>query len=165
MQRRLAFLSALAIVALGLGTSPALAGGGNSGSAKACQKGGWQQLQTGLGVTFASQSQCVSYAAQGGMLFAPTLTITQTTVCVQSSATGNFVYEWSEQGTGFTPNSSLTITTDGDSLTLPTPFDSTGAKTVHFIPDSAGETLSVTWTDGNGVHASATLGPTEACSP
>jgi hypothetical protein len=145
--------------------STAVAGGGNSAAAKLCQKGGWQTFEQSNGAPFASQSDCVSYAAGGGTLFLPTLTITQTAVCVQSSATGNFVYEWSEQGTGFTPNSSLTITTDGDSLTLPTPFDSTGAKTVHFIPDSAGETLSVTWTDGNGVHASATLGPTEACAP
>jgi len=164
MRSRLVFLSALAILALGVGTSPALAGGGKSGSAKACQKGGWQLLQTSTGATFGSQDECVSYAAQGGTLFAPTLTITETSVCVQSF-TGNFVYEWSEQGTGFTPGSSLTITTDGDSLTLPTPFDSTGAKTVLFIPDSGGLTLPVTWTDGSGVHASATLGPTQACSP
>jgi hypothetical protein len=164
MRCRTRIASAIVVLGVAVGAQAAWASNGNALAAKRCQKNGWQALQTSSGGSFTNQSECVSYAASGGSLFAPTLTITETTACVQST-TGNFVYEWSEQGTGFTPNSSLTITTGGDSLPWPTPFDSTGAKTLHFIPDSAGETLSVTWADGNGVHASATLGPTEACSP
>jgi hypothetical protein len=47
---------------------------GNSGAAYQCQKGGWQALardEDGLRhIPFASQGECVSYAAQGGTLIA-----------------------------------------------------------------------------------------------
>ena len=41
---------------------------GNSPNAKACQKGGWQDLVTSTGRRFANQGECVSYAAKGGTL-------------------------------------------------------------------------------------------------
>jgi hypothetical protein len=40
----------------------------NSANAKLCQKGGWQNLQTSDGHTFANQSECVSAGAQGATL-------------------------------------------------------------------------------------------------
>jgi hypothetical protein len=40
----------------------------NDASAKLCQQGGWQNLQTSDGRTFANQSECVSASAQGATL-------------------------------------------------------------------------------------------------
>ncbi|MFN2561633.1 MAG: hypothetical protein ABR571_10110 [Jatrophihabitans sp.] len=41
---------------------------GNSPSAQQCYKGGWQNLVTSTGATFASQDACVAYASHGGVL-------------------------------------------------------------------------------------------------
>jgi hypothetical protein len=64
----LAALCAGLLVAVSALTGTALAGGGGSTGAKLCQKDGWQSLVTSTGSTFASQEQCVSYAATGGAL-------------------------------------------------------------------------------------------------
>ena len=52
----------------------ALAGGGNSDNAKACQKNGWQTLARAQDSTagFNNQDECVSYAAHGGSLISKT---------------------------------------------------------------------------------------------
>lgn len=42
--------------------------GGNADNAKACHKDGWRDLVRSDGSAFASEGQCVSYAAQGGTL-------------------------------------------------------------------------------------------------
>jgi hypothetical protein len=47
---------------------PAALAGGNSDSAKACQNGGWQNLVRQDGTGFKNTGDCVSYAAQGGVL-------------------------------------------------------------------------------------------------
>ena len=53
----------------------ALAGGGNSDVAKACQQGGWQNLARLDGTGFNSQDECVSYGAHGSVPIAkPTST-------------------------------------------------------------------------------------------
>ena len=46
----------------------AFAGGGNSDNAKGCQQGGWQTLIRQDGTAFKNTGDCVSYAAQGGVL-------------------------------------------------------------------------------------------------
>jgi hypothetical protein len=46
----------------------ALAAGGNSDNAKACQQGGWQNLARQDGTGFNNQDECVSYGAHGGVL-------------------------------------------------------------------------------------------------
>ena len=46
-------------------------GAGNSGNAQSCQKGGWEGFVTGTGATFKNVGDCVSYAAQGGILYKP----------------------------------------------------------------------------------------------
>lgn len=46
----------------------ALADRGNSANAKQCQKNGWQTLVTSTGATFASEEECTSYGAHGGVL-------------------------------------------------------------------------------------------------
>ena len=63
----LVFPLALALLALAM-SAPLVAAnnGGNSASAKICQKGGWTGWATSDGTTFASQDDCVAYGAQGG---------------------------------------------------------------------------------------------------
>jgi hypothetical protein len=55
----------------------ALAGGGNSDNAKACQQGGWQNLVRQDGTGFNNQGECVSYGAQGGLLKAKPPAVTK----------------------------------------------------------------------------------------
>ncbi len=69
-RRALLVASAVALVALAVGASVASAGG-NSANAKLCQKGGWKDLVRADQTPFANQGACVSYAAQGGTLTAP----------------------------------------------------------------------------------------------
>jgi len=57
-----------AALALTIGVATAGAGGGNSDAAKACQKGGWQNVVRQDGTGFKNEGDCVSYAAQGGTL-------------------------------------------------------------------------------------------------
>jgi hypothetical protein len=75
---RLGLLGACALLALAtVVPASALAGGGNSLNAKACQKNGWTKLVTSSGAPFANEEACVSYAAQGGVLKKPqTITFT-----------------------------------------------------------------------------------------
>jgi hypothetical protein len=61
----LAVLVALTVGALVVGVSAAAAAD-NSANAKLCQKGGWRDLVTSTGAGFASEGDCVSYAAYGG---------------------------------------------------------------------------------------------------
>src|SRR5262245_17127617 len=72
-----------AVFALTLGATTANAGGGNSANAKLCHKGGWQNLFTATGGSFAGEQACVSYAAQGG-----TLTTTPPSSTRRSAKTG-----------------------------------------------------------------------------
>ena len=68
------FIAASLLLATMLVTAgPAAAGNkpGNSPNAKLCYKGGWQTLVRQDQTTFASQDDCVSYAAAGGTLTAP----------------------------------------------------------------------------------------------
>ena len=57
-------LFAAMLVAMTAGT--ALAGGGNSAAAHACQKGGYLGLVGSGGETFRNTGECVSFAAHGG---------------------------------------------------------------------------------------------------
>jgi len=58
-----------------VGVSSPVAGGGNLANAKKCQKNGWKgYVRADLKTVFANQGDCVSYAAQGGVLvLIPTL--------------------------------------------------------------------------------------------
>jgi hypothetical protein len=62
-----AALALCAGLALVVGVSTATAGG-NSDAAHACQQGGWQNLVRADGKAFLNMGDCVSYAAQGGVL-------------------------------------------------------------------------------------------------
>jgi hypothetical protein len=63
----LAVLVALTVSTLVVGVSAAAAANADiSANAKLCQKGGWRDLVTSTGAGFASEWDCVSYAAHGG---------------------------------------------------------------------------------------------------
>ncbi len=74
--RLLLTCAALALAALALTAGAEAKDGGNSASAKQCQKGGWQDLMGSDGTTFASEEECVAFAAEGGTL-APKPTLQQ----------------------------------------------------------------------------------------
>ena len=50
-------------------TTPQQGVNSNAPTAKACQKNGWPDLVTSTGSSFASETACVSYGAQGGVLY------------------------------------------------------------------------------------------------
>src|SRR5689334_10894903 len=106
--RRFVSLLGLAVV-LSIVWVPALAvaGGGNWANAKMCQKGGWQTLERSDGTAFATQSDCVSYAAGGGTVFAPTLSVPSP---VSGAGVGSFTPDFTITGTGFHASSSGTLT-------------------------------------------------------
>jgi hypothetical protein len=60
-------LALCAVLALVVGVATATAAG-NSDAAHACQQGGWQNLVRQDGTGFLNTGDCVSYAAQGGVL-------------------------------------------------------------------------------------------------
>jgi hypothetical protein len=158
-------LSAVSLLACFAISGAALAGGGNSGSAKVCQKGGWASanLQDGSGnsVTFASQDECVSFGADNGGVFDPSLVGDPSHVVENQESF--FV------ASGFHPSSlgSLTIHVLGGldgSITLPAMTTATGG-----LPAGVGTVFTagacadgvtgadVTLVDGFGVHASTTI--------
>jgi hypothetical protein len=77
----------------------ALAAGGNSGAAHACQNGGYLMFQGIDGTTFTNVAQCVSYAAHGGAI-----------TCAETSISGCLTFNNatmpSAEGTG----NSITLT-------------------------------------------------------
>ena len=70
MRRYIGLVTAVLVVSLSVGVTTATAGGGNSANAKACQKGGWQNLVQADQTAFNNQDECVSYGAHGGTLLA-----------------------------------------------------------------------------------------------
>jgi len=67
--KRLLIVTAVACLALlTVSATQAKGPGGNSPSAKACQKGGWQTKVRPDGTPFTSEQACTSYAAMGGQL-------------------------------------------------------------------------------------------------
>jgi hypothetical protein len=159
-RRPLLLALTLVAVSLAVGSPVALAGGGNSENAKLCQKNNWTSLQSSTGSGFTGQSECVSYGASGGALFGPRLTATDNG-CQVPRLEGFDV--WTLSATGFTPDSSLIV----NDTPLPFPhfqFDSSGSITTLFVPDFPGVAITVTFTDGNGVHASVTFTSTTICN-
>src|SRR5947199_264064 len=63
--------------------------GGNAANAKACQKNGWQDLATSTGASFASETECVSYGAHGGILYQKQ-TITFAALAAKNFGDGDF---------------------------------------------------------------------------
>jgi hypothetical protein len=68
MRKLLTVVTVAAIALLGVSAAQAKGPGGNSANAKLCQKGGWQTMVGADGTAFASEQECVSFAAQGGTI-------------------------------------------------------------------------------------------------
>lgn len=89
--RRLVRVLATAIGAtallLTLTSSAFAASGRNNITAKSCQKGGWELLQSSTGGTFAGQDACVAYGAGGGTLYRPSVVVNPTHMPEESDAT------------------------------------------------------------------------------
>lgn len=89
-----------------LSTPVGTAAQGTSEVVLLCQKGGWQKLAPSESntVAFGSQSECVSYAAQGGRVV--DLVVTRLFLSGGFTAMDGFLH-----GTGFTPGSTITLIT------------------------------------------------------
>jgi hypothetical protein len=53
----------------GLSSAAQATNASSSSDPELCKHGGWQNLTTSTGAPFANQGDCVSYAAQGGVLY------------------------------------------------------------------------------------------------
>lgn len=67
-KRWLMTTTVVALLTLSVPAGAQAADGGNSENAKRCQKNGWMGLVTATGAPFASDGDCVAYAAKGGAL-------------------------------------------------------------------------------------------------
>jgi len=145
----------------------------NSVSAQTCNKNGYKRLQRGDGGGFASTGACASYAARGGVLFAPTVGVTRGTSgpCLPGNRYTCFSYI--VNGSGFHPNSFLSFaflytTPQTQSSYFPNLITSapSGEFTKRFGENCwlAGDrsyngpvVVAITVTDAEGVHASGQL--------
>jgi hypothetical protein len=140
---------------VGAQARPAPPGPGNSAAAKACQKGGWQNLVTSEGLAFASQDDCVAYAAHGGVLsLKPVARGTLT-------ATWTFTDGLSVSGSGLVPGSEVDLHGDQDGMPV-APFavgvvDANGTITWSFRPPCDLRQVYFTGTDLLGAVTSNTI--------
>ena len=76
MRRHILLASVLAWAALSAlaaaGAAAAPPGSGHAPNVKQCKHGGWQQLVTAEGASFASQQECIKYVAHGSTPLPPT---------------------------------------------------------------------------------------------
>jgi hypothetical protein len=103
------------------------AAGGNAANAHKCKQGGYLDYTDANGNPFKNEGQCTSYAARGGQLVPfptgpPDISLVQNT---PDEADGTI------SGTGFTPNSSVTLTRvyspSGEEFSGVVSTDATGA--------------------------------------
>jgi hypothetical protein len=149
MRRVMLMLSALAMVVSVLAGPVAAAPGGNAANSAKCEEGGYLDYTDAERTPFKNEGQCTSYAAKGGQLVpVPTADISL------DQAAGSI------SGTGFTPNSSITLrrvySPNGEDFTDTLwQTDATGAFTTggffDFCFDPANTSVEVTATDGAGV--------------
>jgi hypothetical protein len=148
----------LAIPVLGNMSAAGAANGGNSANARACQRGGWQHLQTETGGTFRNQGDCVSHAANGGQIFNPTVTVDPDVVTFAEfflvSVRGFHPNSQGHTLLGFTGQPPLG---DFPDVTDPTGGFDHGLNWVGFCANPAASfEMTISFTDGFGVTASTT---------
>lgn len=147
----LLFLAIGLTLALGAGSAVA---DGNSGAAHACQHGGYLTLQQSDGSAFTNQSDCVSYAAGGGTLYAPALTTSLDPVHRLEPVTYSV--------TGFHANSLVTLsftTQAGNHLnqqTFTTDASGAGSFSGYYDFVACPNTITVQAADPQGVTATVT---------
>ena len=142
-----------------VGVSGAVAGGGNSASAKLCQKSGWQSVETDAGGVFADAEACTSYAAEGGTLFSPVLS-PSLLYCFGLGVDGQITYYaiYSFSLSGFHPNSLVTFRLPGSPYPFPGFTVTTDANGSAVSPGGVvydpGAPAGLEATDTQGVHGS-----------
>jgi len=153
------FVLVVALATAAVFAAGALAGSGNSASAKLCQKDGWKWAVDSAGGAFANADDCVAYGARGGDVFTPVLTAEPSHVVEEqgivvkasgfhASSTGVLSIQMLPV-TGI-PSELLAVTNANGELTASSVFTA-GAC-------AAGRTgATFTYTDGSGVHASASV--------
>jgi hypothetical protein len=127
-----------AVVGLTLGALPALAGGGNSDAAHACQKGGYTHYTRADGTPFANTGECVSYAAHGGTLMPIVPTSISTALYRDSIPAGSTDYDTATlSGETATAGGFVTYSVYSDA-TCSTLVQTAGTVLVHngHVPDS-----------------------------
>src|SRR5215218_2194454 len=128
MRRVMLMLSALGMVVGVLAGPVAAAPAGNAANAAKCEEGGYLDYTDANGNPFKNEGQCTRYAARGGQLVPVPVLTPDITITYQGFDTGTI------SGTGFTPNSQITVTRTyspvGQSFTEITQTDATGAFTL-----------------------------------
>jgi hypothetical protein len=131
---------------------PAPPGPGNSAAAHACQDGGWQNLVTSTGATFANQDDCVAYAGHGGVLAPkPTATLTIAQSPWSDPRYPGYCAELTT-GTGLLPGSTVEYTTQYGSFTgeIPVAADGTYSDASLGRVNIPGVTMYATGTRADG---------------
>jgi hypothetical protein len=154
MRRVTMMLVAMAVMVSLFAVGAYAAPGGNEANAAKCAEGGYLNYTDAEGNPFKNEGQCTSYAARGGQLVP-----VQTADITLDQAGGSI------SGTGFTPNSSITLTR----VYSPSGFtftdtvwqtDATGAFTtgdVFFFCFAGDTSVEVTATDGAGITVTETF--------
>jgi|SRR5215213_5961894 len=154
-------LAAMMAAAMALsGVAAWAAPGGNAANAAKCEEGGYLDYTDANGNPFKNEGQCTSYAARGGQLVAVPVLTPDITITYQGFDTGTI------SGTGFTPNSQITVTRTylpgGPTFTVDDiSTDATGAFTIgddfDFCFIDTNTSIQVTATDSAGVSATESL--------
>jgi hypothetical protein len=117
---------------------PALAGGGNSDAAHACQKGGYAHYTRADGTPFSNTGECVSYAAHGGVLMPIVPTTISTSLYRDTIPAGSTDYDTAAlSGQTATAGGFVTYSVYSDP-TCTTLAQTAGTVLVHdgHVPDS-----------------------------
>ncbi len=155
MRRVTMMLGALAMVVGVLAGPVAAAPGGNAANAAKCEEGGYLDYTDANGNPFKNEGQCSSYAARGGQLV-PVPTGPDISLNMTDARIGTI------SGTGFTPNSLITVTNvySPNGQTFTGTFGSTDATGAFVAPpggnfffcfDPTNTSVEVTATDAEGV--------------
>ena len=153
------FVLVAALATAAVFAAGALAGGGNSASAKLCQKDGWKWAVDSTGGAFANADDCVAYSARGGDVFRPVLTAEPSHV-VEEQGIVVKASGFHASSTGVLSIQTLPITGIPSELVAVT--NAAGELTASSVftagACAAGRTgATFTYTDGSGVHASASV--------
>jgi hypothetical protein len=138
--------------------------GGSSANAKLCQHGGWATLMDSSATPFASQGECVSYGARGGVIYAlATITVEP---CADQPFDGICV---NTTGSGLEPGSAMITTLykndaflQFSSINVPASGEATDSAQFFESPCIDGNVYSATAT---GTSADSLLTPVQPGIP
>jgi hypothetical protein len=137
------------------------ASGGNSANAKLCQHDGWATLTDATAAPFANQGDCVSYGAQGGVIYGlATITVE---LCADQPFDGICV---NTTGSGLEPGSAMVTTLyknnaflQFSSINVPASGQATDSAGFFEAPCVAGNVYSATATGTSADSVSTPVQP------